>query len=37
MANIVPNFVHVIKDGKLVKTSDASLIDEIEKNGYANL
>ena len=37
MANIIPNFVHVLKDGKIVKTSDASLINEIEENGYTNL
>ena len=37
LANIKPDYVHVIKDGKLVVTSDASLIDKIEKEGYANI
>lgn len=37
ISNVKPDFVHVIKDGKLVMTSDASLIDKIEKDGYANL
>ena len=37
LSNIKPDYVHVIKDGKLVVTSDASLIDKIEKEGYANI
>lgn len=29
-----PDFVHVLLDGKIVKSSDASLADEIEAKGY---
>ena len=32
---IKPDYVHIMKDGKIVKTGDASLADEIEKEGYA--
>ncbi|MCC5909018.1 MAG: Fe-S cluster assembly ATPase SufC [Clostridiaceae bacterium] len=31
---IKPNYVHVLLDGKIVKTSDGSLADEIESKGY---
>lgn len=31
-----PDKVHVLKDGRLVKSGDKSLIKEIEKAGYAN-
>lgn len=31
---IVPDFVHVLHDGKIVKTGDASLALELEKKGY---
>lgn len=34
LENIVPNKVHIMVDGKIVKTGDASLIGEIEKDGY---
>lgn len=33
---IHPDFVHVLIDGKIVKTSDESLISYIEENGYKN-
>ena len=29
-----PDYVHVLVNGKIVKTGDASLADEIQKNGY---
>ena len=32
---IVPDFVHVLADGRIVKTGDKSLALELEKNGYA--
>ena len=32
-----PDFVHVMRNGKIIKTGDASLVSEIEKNGYENL
>jgi Fe-S cluster assembly ATP-binding protein len=31
---IVPDFVHVLYDGKIVKTGDKSLALELEKKGY---
>ncbi len=31
---VKPDFVHVLIDGKIVKNGDASLIGEIEANGY---
>lgn len=33
--NIKPDFVHVIVDGTIVKTGDASIIDRIEAEGFA--
>ena len=32
---IRPGFVHIMKDGKIVKTGDFSLAQEIEKNGFS--
>lgn len=32
--SVVPDFVHVIIDGKIVKEGDASLIDKIENDGF---
>lgn len=32
-----PDFVHVLVDGKIVKTSDASLAKDIELNGYKGI
>jgi len=34
---IKPDFVHILADGKIVKTGDASLAHQIEKEGYAFL
>ena len=31
---IKPDFVHVLKDGKIIKTGDSSLADLIEEKGY---
>ncbi len=31
---IKPDFVHILVDGKIVKTGDASLVAEVEQNGY---
>ena len=33
---IVPDYIHVMKDGKIIKTGDKSIAQEIEKNGYNN-
>jgi len=32
--HIIPDFVHVLYDGKIVKTGDASLAHELEAKGY---
>jgi Fe-S cluster assembly ATP-binding protein len=34
---IKPDFVHILADGKIVKSGDASLAHEVEKGGYAFL
>lgn len=34
---IKPNFVHIMVDGKIVKSGNFSLVEEIEKNGYENI
>ena len=34
---IVPDFVHVINAGRITKSGDKSIAQEIEKNGYKNL
>lgn len=34
---IVPDIVHVIKDGKIVKTAGKELVQQIEEEGYDNL
>ncbi len=34
---IKPNFVHIMIDGKIVKSGDYSLVKEIEDNGYKNI
>ena len=31
---ISPNYVHILSDGKIIKSGDASLAEEIEKRGY---
>lgn len=34
LESIKPNFVHVMKEGKIIETSDMSLARKIEKDGY---
>lgn len=34
---IHPDFVHIMKDGKIVKTGDSKLVKEIEEIGYENI
>lgn len=34
---IKPDFVHIMINGKIVKSGDYSLVEEIEKNGYKNI
>lgn len=31
---IKPDYVHIVKEGSIIKSGDASLVDVIEKNGY---
>ena len=33
---IVPDYVHVIREGKIIKSGDTSIASEIEKFGYKN-
>ena len=35
LENLRVDYVHILVDGKIVKTGDASLAQEIEENGYA--
>ncbi len=35
LENLKVDYVHILVDGKIVKTGDASLAQEIEKNGYS--
>ena len=32
--NIVPDFIHVMKDGKIIKSGDRSIAQRIEESGY---
>ena len=32
-----PDFVHILSDGKIVKTGDIELARQIEKNGYSSV
>lgn len=34
---IVPDFVHVMKDGEIIETGGAELAKELEKTGYEHL
>ena len=34
LENLKPDYVHVLVDGKIVKTGDSTLADEIEEKGY---
>ena len=34
---IKPTHVHIIQDGKIVKTGDYSLVDEVEESGFNNI
>ncbi|MCQ2153442.1 MAG: Fe-S cluster assembly ATPase SufC [Bacteroidales bacterium] len=34
---IVPDYVHILKEGRIVRTGGVELVAEIEKNGYAAL
>ena len=32
-----PNYIHIMREGKIIKTGSSELINEIEKNGYENI
>jgi Fe-S cluster assembly ATP-binding protein len=32
-----PDFIHIMKDGKIIKTGNIELIEKIEKEGYDTL
>ena len=34
---IKPDYVHIMKDGKIIKTGDMKLVDELEKVGYEKI
>lgn len=34
---IRPDFIHIMEDGKIIKTGDASIADELEAGGYASV
>ena len=34
--HIVPDYIHVMKDGKIIKSGDKSIANQIEENGYKN-
>ena len=36
LEHIVPDFIHVMKDGEIIKTGDKSIAKHIEDNGYKN-
>ena len=37
LSHIVPDFVHILMNGKIIKSGDKNLAIEIEKNGYSGL
>ena len=37
LSHIVPDFVHILAGGRIVKSGDKSLALEVEENGYAGL
>ena len=34
---VIPDFIHIMQDGKIIKTGNAYLAQQLEQNGYANL
>ena len=33
---VVPDFIHVMKEGRIIKSGDKSIAEQIEENGYKN-
>ena len=36
LENIIPDYIHVMKDGQIIKSGDKSIARQIEKDGYKN-
>lgn len=34
---VVPDFIHIMKDGKIIRTGNAHLAKQLEQDGYSNL
>ena len=34
---IIPDFIHIMKDGKIIQTGNADLAQQLEQDGYTNL
>ena len=34
--HVIPDFIHVMKDGKIIKSGDKSIAQKIEDDGYKN-
>jgi Fe-S cluster assembly ATP-binding protein len=37
LSHIVPDYVHILAGGRIIKSGDKSLALEVEENGYAGL
>ena len=35
--HIIPDFIHVMKNGKIIKSGDKSIAEQIEEHGYKNI
>ena len=35
LSYIKPNFVHIMKDGKIIKSGDINLAEKLDKEGFA--
>ena len=33
---VVPDYIHVMKEGRIIKSGDKSIAEQIEENGYKN-
>ena len=34
---VIPDFIHIMQDGKIIKTGNAYLAEQLERSGYTNL
>ena len=37
LSYLKPNYIHIMRDGKIIKTGSSELIDQIENEGYENI